>query len=113
MNFGLFCKMALDEPLYAVFKLISCSSKDHCHQAFHLCGELQPVLQPVLQPERGTANRKHRDSVGAVAGAMAGLYYSRENDGNWLPKDLLDDLQGKDLLNTAVEKLSKTYVVTE
>ena len=44
------------------------------------------------------------DTIGAVAGAMAGLYYAGQNDKD-IPEDWISDLQGKDLLNQAVQKL--------
>ncbi len=44
------------------------------------------------------------DTIGAVAGSMAGLYYAGQNDKD-IPEDWISDLQGKDLLNHAVQKL--------
>lgn len=44
------------------------------------------------------------DTIGAVAGAMAGLYYAGQNDKD-IPEDWISDLQGKDLLNHAVQKI--------
>ncbi len=44
------------------------------------------------------------DTIGAVASAMAGLYYAGQNEKD-IPEDWISDLQGKDLLNHAVQKL--------
>ncbi len=43
------------------------------------------------------------DTIGAVGGAMAGIYYSQ------IPEDWITDLQGKDLLDTVVKKLVNNY----
>ena len=48
------------------------------------------------------------DTIGAVAGAMAGLYYAGQKDKS-ISEDLITDLQGKDLLNNVVEKLVNKY----
>lgn len=45
------------------------------------------------------------DTIGAVAGAMAGLYYAGQNDKD-IPEDWISDLQGKDLLNHTVQKIA-------
>ena len=44
------------------------------------------------------------DTIGAVAGSMAGLYYAGQNEKD-IPEDWIADLQGKDLLDQAVKKL--------
>lgn len=45
------------------------------------------------------------DTIGAVAGAIAGLYYTNQKAKD-IPEDWISDLQGKELLNHAVQKLS-------
>lgn len=45
------------------------------------------------------------DTIGAVAGAMAGLYYAGQNEKD-IPEDWISDLQGKDLLNHTVQKIA-------
>ena len=44
------------------------------------------------------------DTVGAVAGAMAGIYYADQKNKD-IPEDWINDLQGKDLLDNAIKKL--------
>ncbi len=44
------------------------------------------------------------DTIGAVAGAMAGLYYAEQNEKD-IPEDWILDIQGKDLLNQAAQNL--------
>ena len=44
------------------------------------------------------------DTIAAVAGAMAGLYYTGQ-EAKDIPEDWIADLQGKDLLDDVVEKL--------
>lgn len=48
------------------------------------------------------------DTVAAVAGAIAGLYYAGQK-GKDIPEDWISDLQGKNLLDDVVEKLIKKY----
>ena len=44
------------------------------------------------------------DTVGAVAGAMAGIYYADQKNKD-IPEDWINDLQGKDLLDNAIKNL--------
>lgn len=44
------------------------------------------------------------DTIGAVAGAMAGIYYAGQEDKD-IPKEWINDLQGMDLLDTAINNL--------
>ena len=44
------------------------------------------------------------DTVGAVAGAMAGIYYADQKKKD-IPEDWINDLQGKDLLDNAIKNL--------
>ena len=48
------------------------------------------------------------DTIGAIAGAMAGLYYAGQNE-KGIPEDWIEDLQGKDLLNQTAQKLFNTF----
>ena len=48
------------------------------------------------------------DTIGAVAGAMAGLYYTGQNEKD-IPDNWIADLQGKDLLDQAVQKLVNKF----
>ena len=48
------------------------------------------------------------DTIGAVAGAMAGLYYTGQNEKD-IPDDWIANLQGKDLLDQAVQKLVNKF----
>ena len=48
------------------------------------------------------------DTIGAVSGAMAGLYYAGQKDKS-ISEDWIADLQGKDLLDDVVEKLVNKY----
>lgn len=48
------------------------------------------------------------DTIGAVAGAMAGLYYAGQEDKD-IPEDWIKDLQGKDLLDKTILKLVNKY----
>ena len=48
------------------------------------------------------------DTIGAVSGAMAGLYYAEQKDKS-IPGDWITEVQGKDLLNDVVEKLVNKY----
>ncbi len=44
------------------------------------------------------------DTIGSVAGAMAGIYYAGQKDKE-IPEEWIKDLQGKDLLDAAIKKL--------
>ncbi len=48
------------------------------------------------------------DTVAAVAGAMAGLFYVGQNEKD-IPENWIADLQGKDLLDQAVQKLVSMF----
>lgn len=44
------------------------------------------------------------DTIGAVAGALAGIYYDGQKEKD-IPEDWINDLQGKDLLDNAIKNL--------